>query len=834
LLSEDEILDGESAKLPGEAQWQGLARYLDETGNEHNEWDGVEYARFSNIADVKKASMNFYWDVPGKVSKSQLPGQSNLYDEVNGSSAPEYGLNLSVDGAIINYGPWADRQRMSLQNIFFPASYHDAVPAQRLTVDQNRVATVFKLFFCLESDITLRIPTREASKDWKWQGRAEGHRAHNATDTGVRKRRGKGSKKWFKKESQATGADIRPFGWMDVKVAADTTINYAMDMYARQDGYHNTLSLDVKGTEISSSVNHAMLWKSGNLLLEGDLSNPLRWNALRKWIFKIHCDGLDLYMLRDHMFLLTDLIADWGMGPPPDFYTFVPFLYSMDINFKNFKLFLNANDANIVNDPSDLEDNNFLILNGEELHAMLEIPIDHYRPAQSSIKFDVLAKDMSLDISNPPRITLHSLLRQKRLATLKKLTLGGSHTFFVEQAPGLIDMLQMDICGTDLELQAFGYLVRMFINVKENYFGEFLHFKTLEEYQNAGPDAANAETNMVGRFAFRPANDLDVVLCITAEHPIIMLPANLYSAETYIKLELPVASMDLRVANYYLDLAVDVSPVSVSWSGIRNDEDEFDDSSPQIVLDSASITGHRLFGLPPTEPAYVSNWDVSLGNVSGECSLDFVHHLAKAGQVVAFALDDHENALPLAQTANIPEAVFLRLKTGSICLWLNEGKSAIRLYSEPVTLNQNDRADGLFSSRLHLQIPNITATCVDSNSMAHRGSRGDVQPAKCIAFVQTSLDMSMVQRKAHFESEREKQQTHIRQQDVRTGRAKFLLAGNGTMAGGERPRDEEQEALPDPPSMALPKLPDPLAKGSLKMSFAADGSIKSSISSSSS
>ncbi|KAG9548789.1 hypothetical protein KCU97_g20349, partial [Aureobasidium melanogenum] len=273
---------------------------------------------------------------------------------------------------------------------------------------------------------------------------------------------------------------------------------------------------------------------------------------------------------------------------------------------------------------------------------------------------------------------------------------------------------------------------------------------------------------------------------------------------------------------------------SVSWSGIRNDEDEFDDSSPQIVLDSASITGHRLFGLPPTEPAYVSNWDVSLGNVSGECSLDFVHHLAKAGRVVAFALDDHENALPLAQTADIPEAVFLRLKTGSICLWLNEGNSAIRLYSEPVTLNQNDRADGLFSSRLHLQIPNITATCVDSNSLAHRGSRGDVQPAKCIAFVQTSLDMSMVQRKAHFESEREKQQTHIRQQDVRTGRAKFLLVGNGTMADGERLRDEAQKDLPDPPSMALPKLPDPLAKGSMKMSFAADGSIKSSISSSSS
>jgi hypothetical protein len=829
LLSEDEVLDEESAKLPGEAQWQGLARYLDETNNEHNEWDSVEYARFSNVADVKKASMNFYWDVPGTVSKSHFAGQSGLMDELNGPSAPEYGLNLSVDGAVLNYGPWADRQRITLQNIFFPASYHDAVPAQRLAVDQNRVATVFKLFFCLESEITLRIPTREASKDWKWQGRAEGHEAHKTSNTGVRKRRGKGTKKWFKKEQQTNAADIRPFGWLDVKVAADTTINYAMDMYARHDGFHNTLSLDVKGTEISSSVNHAMLWKAGNLLLEGDLSNPLRWNALRKWLFKIHCDGLDLYILRDHLFLLTDLIADWGMGPPPDFYTFVPFLYSLDINFKNFKLFLNANDANIVNDPSDLEDNNFLILNGEELHATLEIPIDQYRPAQNGIKFDVLAKDLSLDISNPPRITLHSLLRQKRLATLKKLTLGGSHTLFVEQAPGLTDMLQMDICGTDLELQAFGYLIRMLINVKENYFGEFLHFKTLEEHQNAGSDAANAETNMIGRFAFRPANDLDVVLSITAEHPIIMLPANLYSAETFIKLELPVASLDLRVANYYLDLAIDISPVSVSWSGIPNDDDGFDDSSPQIILDNASVTGHRLFGLPPTEPAYVSNWDVTLGNVSGECSLDFIQHLAKAGRAVAFALDDFENALPLAQTAEIPEAVFLRLKTGSICLWLNEGKSAIRLYSEPVTLNQNDRADGLFSSRLHLQIPNITITCVDSNSMAHRGSRDDVQPAKCIAFVQTSLDMSMVQRKAHFNMEREKQQTHIRQQDVRTGRAKFLIAPVGSGTSHDQSDDYEERNLPDPPSMALPGLPEPLRKGPLKMGLAVDGSIKSSL-----
>lgn len=821
LLSNDELIDQKPSRLPGETHWQGLARYLDETGtNEHHEWDDVEYARSSQIVDCSKIKMNFYWDVPGKVRKNQT---FHGLDDVNGAEPPEYGLDLAVEGGYVNYGPWADRQRVILQQVFFPVSYCDARPAQRRSSEQMRLATVFKLFLCIEKDIVLRVPTRESSKDWQWQGQTENHRGDATTGPGLRKRRGKSSKKTAKTKKQAQkqqqtapGTNVRPFGWIDVKVLADTTVNYCMDMYARQDKYCNLLDLDVKGTEIYSSVNHAMLWRAGNLTLKADLSNPLEWNALRKWGFQVCCHDLDLFILRDHLFLMTDLIADWSSGPPSDYYTFTPYKYGLDIDFSNFNLFLNSNDANIVNDPSDLEENNFLVLHGDTLHCDLGIPIDQYRPVQGEVRFDVTAHDLTLDLRNSMKITLRTLLRDKRVAALKKVTLSGTQTYFTEQAPGLTDVLHMDICGTDLELRLFGFLVRFFINVKENYFGEFLHFKTLEEYQNSAGLAEDTEANVIGRHTFRPANDLDVILCIKAEHPSILLPSNIYSAESYIKAELPTASADLRVTNYYLDLQTDISPVAISWSGVPG-EDDGESSKPQILVDHATIVGHRLFGLPPTEPAYVETWNVEIGKVSGDCSLHFVEALAKAGRAFGFALDDKENALPIAKTSPIPSILFLTLNTGSLCLWINDGLSATRICCDPIVVSQNDRADDLFSSRMSLKLPNLTMTCVEADTASRYRLRGDEEPAQCMAFVQTGIDLNMVSRKANLRREYLKQQQHVRRQDMRSKRAQFLLdkIPDEAMINID---NEEDESSGEPPSMPLSSLPGPLSNSACQSS----------------
>ncbi|KAK5007108.1 Macrophage colony-stimulating factor 1 receptor, partial [Cryomyces antarcticus] len=322
------------ADIPGQTRWQGLTRYLDDSQrDEHSEWDSIEYAKSSMIADCSSVGMKFYWDIPGPVPSQPPEAVSNerlIHNDINGSLPPEYGLDLILRGGTVNYGPWADRQRANLQTVFFPASYTDSLPAARLAPGAMRVSTIFKLFLNVEDDLILRIPLREPSKDWKWKERAGTVTEHGKREDEKHKFRGKGKKRTARGKNNDQGLpspDVRPFAWLDIKVFPDSTVTYNMDMIAGRHGYKNRLDLDVRRTEISSSVNHGLLWRAGRLTMDCDLSNPLQWNALRMWSFNISSNDLELFILRDHLFLLTDLVGDWGSGPPPDYYTFVPFQY---------------------------------------------------------------------------------------------------------------------------------------------------------------------------------------------------------------------------------------------------------------------------------------------------------------------------------------------------------------------------------------------------------------------------------------------------------------------------------------------------------------------------
>ena len=73
-------------------------RYLDENQDDgHGEWDAVEYAKTSLIADCPSVNICFYWDVPGPVqldmdTSAHLP--PSRPDDVNGSLPPEYGMDI--------------------------------------------------------------------------------------------------------------------------------------------------------------------------------------------------------------------------------------------------------------------------------------------------------------------------------------------------------------------------------------------------------------------------------------------------------------------------------------------------------------------------------------------------------------------------------------------------------------------------------------------------------------------------------------------------------------------------------------------------------------------
>ncbi|KAF1942227.1 hypothetical protein EJ02DRAFT_422311 [Clathrospora elynae] len=801
--------------FPGHDRWKGLARYLDDAMNDgHGEWDGVEYAKASLIADCPCVNVSFYWDVTGPVPNEM--DQSRYIDpahpdDINGGPPPDYGMDIQVFGGTINYGPWADRHRGIFQNMFFPASHVDAVPSSPLKPGDPRVLSVFKLFLSIEEETVLRIPIRESSKDWKWKGKAHTLAAHDKPGADKNKGKAKSRIRRGKNRDNAGAQNVRPFAWIDVKVAGQSSVNYVMDMYASKQGFQSKVDVDIPSIEISSSVNHGLLWRSGVLALDCNLSNPLGWNTLRKWTFNIKCRDLELFLLRDHLFLLTDLVADWGSGPPPDYFLFVPFQYFLNVDFSNFKLYLNTNDSNIINNPADLDDNNFIIVSGKSLQGDVIIPLDKFRPLQNEIKFDVKGQHLGLEVLMPQKNTLKTFLQAPNVAHLGGLTLTGSHVFMTETSTMNTDRLFMDVQAHRLNFELYGWLIHHFMKLKDNYFGDDMHFKTLEEFQGLPSVNLVADGTEPNGQSTTISNDLDVILCISADESSVLVPSNLYSAERSIRADLPYVSADLRFTNYYMDLMVNCSPMSISLGGLTSKSDlpnEFTSGRTELFVDSIIMFGHRLFGLPPVEPTYVCNWDFEVGTISGECTSEFIETAAGAARSLAFTLDDDENSLPLTEIPVIHDTTFLRLRTRDVHVWLHVAQEALLVKTSPVTLNFNDLAGSTFSERLNAHIPDLTISAVDSKSASHHRVRyGEKETVATHAYLQMTLSLNMLTRKLDFLEERNLQQAHMHMHDQRTNRTHFMVVDDPSSSSRQNDSNRQDVRAP---AMQYPDVPHPI------------------------
>ncbi|KEF57802.1 uncharacterized protein A1O9_05722 [Exophiala aquamarina CBS 119918] len=784
--------------------WHGLTRYLDEDErDDHESWSHVDYARFSQVLDSPAVHLNFYWDIPGEVVEEQEGGQepdANC-DEVNGCSPPGYGLDLTVRGGFVNYGPWADRLRLEIQNVFFPNPFKSVTPAEALGVGQPRQSTVMTIRVDLEDEVSLRVPTKERSKDWQWRGRA-----HTVRDAAaVRKQRGKRHFRFRRSQKTKIGPDIRPFGWLTVSAGKDSTVRYDMDMFPRSQGYQNLLRLDLKNTKATSSVNHALLWRCRSQMVFCDLSNPLAWNSPHSWIFDVENNAMEMFLLRDHMFLLTDLISDFTAGQKPDYMTFVPFLYKLHLTFPNLKLYLNANDYNIIDNPCDLEENAFLILGFQQLTGNVDIPMQYFAPRQSSVKFLAEGHNAYLELVTPLWSTLNTLVEEKTTATLKQLSLEGSYNYYTNVAPTLTDSLFMTVTGYAPQFYLHGYLIRYFMNVKENYFGEDLHFRTLEEYQNMLADPEN----YAPRPGLKKENDLDVILTVRADNSSVLLPANIYSRTECVRVDVLAVEADMRFTNYYMDLQVNSSPLeaSIQSTPSSNSKDGTSISNCQLFIDSAGVYGHRLFGAPPTEPTYVCNWDIDVGEITGECSSKFIQTLIPAIMSFVFTLDDDENALPEIKKSIIHDVTFLRVNLAALRLWLVTTGAAFLFELSESDLSFGDWAGSSFAKTLRAHVPRILFAVVDHTSAIrhHDGHSGRV---KTHASFETSLTVGSLDKSEDLAHTRALQQQHIRYHDQRTHRADWLLKANPLYPANHKTPDWARER----PAMPVPVLPEPVGQ----------------------
>lgn len=480
----------------------------------------------------------------------------------------------------------------------------------------------------------------------------------------------------------------------------------------------------------------------------------------------------------------------------------------MDLRLDDFKLYLNANDSNVINDPASLEENTFLTVWCQKLYANLQIPLLSFRPSRNEITFDVDAQNGGFRLSTPPWNTQHVFLQSAQVAAMKDLKINGSYGYSTSTSPALTDVLRMNIHGIAPRIWLYGFLVRSFMRIKDNYFGDDIHFRTLEEYQEQitlGDVSASNGGTTIRRT--RVSNDLDVILSITAVTADVLMPSHLYSSANNVNLGIPSLGLELRFTNYYMDLELNFSPITVSYASTSTFQEQgtAEKSETQVFVDGLGVKGHRLFGLPPTEPTYVCNWDFEVGGITGECSMCFVKILSSALQCFSFTLNDAENAMPPLFPVQIHDVTFLRARLELLRVWLRIHDAAILLSAQSFGLEYNDWAGWFFSERFRLTVPSIVVAVVDINDMvADRRNQG-IQ-LKTYAYFESAIELFMHRRKDSFSVDHRMQQHHITLHDSRTSRTPWLIKqdeGVQFLASSHQPKVTA-------PAMPFPPMPEPL------------------------
>ncbi|KAG0080035.1 hypothetical protein BGZ90_000949 [Linnemannia elongata] len=745
-------------------EWHGLPRYNQNISHDNLKGNIFqEYAMVRNILQCSSLGLRYYTDVAGKVpERSQQP-------EADIDLPPEWSIELLIDEAVISYGPWADRQRAEIQNFYFPNSFRSVEVTPEPQPGEDRIHAALQMMVTFSSDFTIKIPTQEISKDWKYND----------------------------PEFQAVqgGKSMRPFGWLEMKADRGSLISVDIPMIYGTDGYKNVVLVELYNLITTSSVNYAPVLTLKELKMVCQLQNPLVWNAQRNWDFEFTMDSANIFLLRDHITLIQDLSKDWTSGPSVDMAHFVPFKYEFDIKLPNFKLYTYVNEHNIINEPTEMDENAFIIASGTTLDLKVVLPFVQYNPEITSIEFDVEICNGKLEIQLPLAHTLgeFSTKDAKEFAVIPSVAIKGAYTYYDFVDPSHIESLNLDVKGHGVTVKLFGNVIRYVLILMDNYAGLYLNFVTMEEYRmkrNDAPGTERAEKKQAN--AKPPSDPFEVYVHFLTTNTTLILPENLYSCDNYSEITCAELQLDLRNLDIYMDMDVTISPLT--WSrnvakrpgkyGVKPSRSD----QNYLYIDGISVYAHRLFGPLPKTTTYVANWKLDIGSIYGQIKPSFLLGVTSFAKAFAYNLKDGDNAFPLEYaTVTPPDITFvdLTVKEVDVSIWGEDVVSQI-LLKNGVILHFDDVINERYLGRVVLKLQSLlvrSMALTEANKDSHTGEADpmhhDQAPWVEIASLNCAFDITVYTGSGDWRMRREKQQNFVREQDRETLRCPYIYARKG-------------------------------------------------------
>ena len=212
------------------------------------------------------------------------------------------------------------------------------------------------------------------------------------------------------------------------------------------------------------------------------------------------------------------------------------------------------------------------------------------------------------------------------------------------------------------------------------------------------------------------------------------------------------------------DLQINITPISCFHHLREPMEEIFEelgDKVPQAFVDGITVHAHRLLGKPPSNPAYVCNWDFDIGMITGEAKIPFLQAINSAIDSFTYNLIDVENALP-EMTPLDRDITFIRVNAAGATMRIPIDTDEVRLELGPTTLGTDDRTSLLRSLKATISVQSFAA------KVLHNGT--------AVASFNTALRVTMLGRRQDLLDHGPKQAQHVREHDAPSQRAWFLYS----------------------------------------------------------
>ncbi|KAG9221064.1 hypothetical protein CCMSSC00406_0005497 [Pleurotus cornucopiae] len=725
----------------------------------------AEYAIERRILEAPVLELSYYADVVGEVpplSERVEPVSVESIDIGNGGLSPQWGIDIIVRNGFIRYGPWADRQRAELQRAFFPSPYHDVLPSRPLHPGDQRVWTNMRIFIELVEETTLHIPFREPSKNLQWDGLGDMYERRRAREPAS----------------------------LHLVVGDRSSINYTLPMVVGPDGYNPLLEVHLDTVEISSSLNDIRLVTAESCRIHGEMPAPLKWDSERKWSFGVTLRQSVLYLLRDHINMITDLVRDWTSGPPHDYHRFVPMIYQLKFELHHFALNMYANDHNIIDKPLIRDENALLTLKGTHWNTEVIVPSNKFRPDTTCIPIISEAPNVSINLSLPKWNTnaLDAPKEGNNIGHVGLFQLDASYRYYAEVQEGHVEQLQLDLKVREFAFKSLGWAIRYFMVLRENYLGSFTHFSTLGEYLDRRRRGIPAGDPIEAKYRPGQSNPLQVELMITAEDSIMVIPSGLPGYERSGSLEsqgmgigacavlvMPQLQLQLRVTEFYMEMSLNIDTVACH---VKPDFPELvtrkafkRPTRDPLLIDGLHIVANRLFGPQPRTTTYLCIWEVRVGQVKGILSAWEGETLAVAGRSFGLNYVDAANAPAAEYMPPLdPDITILKFTLSSLDLtWLASPAALVVSLPKGLQIDSNDKP-GLFHKRVtSIRLPIVTANLLHATPSLRKAWLET-------ASFSTDLNLDIYAAPYGWQAKARAQNEFVAKQDSLTGRAARMLA----------------------------------------------------------